>query len=109
VAVGGIAWDIEKATFRQALRVTGRLLAGRGNSVAKVTSPSAAPVEYFVPDGEESDRALEAIDADYEQIPPAGRRLWWPGFGWLDEREVHSRLEAGQAALDCARDDDAQD
>lgn len=85
----GAVYDAEKAALRGVLAAIKRVMAEHGVGViTTLDRPDREPVVYWIPSRPEGDLALDALDADYDADPPAGPRYWWPGIGWMTQREM---------------------
>ena len=84
---GGVGWIDEKAVLGRLLGVLRQQMDSLDYRVtAVIGGPGREPVRYELPVGTEPDYdlAYDLLGTDYEDNPPAGRRLWFCGR-WVDE------------------------
>jgi hypothetical protein len=73
----------------------GALIERRGQNV----------IVYVLPDGEESDRALDAIGADYDSDPPGFERRWSREGRWTSDDESLTAVVGSVGVVGGARKD----
>ena len=90
--IGGALWDLEKEALRRGLRGLGRVMRDFGIGAMAEIEREQDVVIYLLPDGPQGDRALAAIERDYDGRPK-GSRVWLPGEGWIPETELIAAME----------------
>jgi hypothetical protein len=81
--------EIRDALALAAATLKGRL--GLGGTYEVSVEAGDRRVRYSVPANEHEDEAWAAMNEDFSRRPETnGARHWWPGRGWLTDREIAS-------------------